>query len=107
MAELASARMNRESARQVSEVVERERPRLRNWMRRQLSDPAEVDDIVQDVFVELVVAYGALKPIEDVSAWLFRVARNRITDLFRKRKPTALADVVVAPRLSVATAVSE
>src|SRR5262245_55161616 len=95
MEELAvSARMNRELTRRVSEVVGQERPRLRNWIRRQLADPAEVDDILQDVFVELVVAYRALQPIEDVSAWLFRVARNRITDFFRRKKPTALADEV-------------
>jgi RNA polymerase sigma factor (sigma-70 family) len=98
MEELAvSARMNRELTRRVSEVVGQERPRLRNWIRRQLANPAEVDDILQDVFVELVVAYRALKPIEDVSAWLFRVARNRITDLFRKKKPGALADEVKPP----------
>jgi RNA polymerase sigma factor (sigma-70 family) len=92
MAELATAHMNRESA--VSEVVGRERPRLRNWIRRQLADPGDVEDVLQDVFVELVVAYRAVKPIEDVSAWLFRVARNRITDLFRKKRPSALADEV-------------
>ena len=96
MEELAlTARMNAEQARQVSEVVGRERLRLRNWIRRQLADPAEVDDILQDVFVELVLAYRSLKPIEDVGAWLFRVARNRITDLFRKKKAEALADHAV------------
>ena len=86
--------LNRDSAQRVSEVVGRERPRLRNWIRHQLADPVDVDDILQDVFVELVVAYRALKPIEDVTAWLFRVARNRITDLFRKNRPRALADEV-------------
>ena len=91
-----TAPMNQEQARQVSEVVGRERLRLRNWIRRQLADPAEVEDILQDVLVELVLAYRALKPIEDVSAWLFRVARNRITDLFRKKKPVALADHAVS-----------
>ncbi len=97
MQELAlTARMNAEQARQVSEVVGRERLRLRNWIRRQLAEPAEVDDILQDVFVELVLAYRSLKLIEDVGAWLFRVARNRITDLFRKKKPEALADQAVA-----------
>ena len=96
MQELAlTARMNAEQARQVSEVVGRERLRLRNWIRRQLAEPAEVDDILQDVFVELVLAYRSLKPIEDVGAWLFRVARNRITDLFRKKKVEALADHAV------------
>jgi RNA polymerase sigma factor (sigma-70 family) len=108
MEELAvSARMNRELTRRVSEVVGQERPRLRNWIRRQLANPAEVDDILQDVFVELVVAYRALKPIEDVSAWLFRVARNRITDLFRKKKPGALADEVKAPDAEIAGALED
>jgi RNA polymerase sigma factor (sigma-70 family) len=97
MQELAlTARMNAEQTRQLSEVVGRERLRLRNWIRRQLADPAEVDDILQDVFIELVLAYQSLKPIEDVGAWLFRVARNRITDLFRKKKPEALADQAIA-----------
>jgi RNA polymerase sigma factor (sigma-70 family) len=108
MEELAvSARMNRELTRRVSEVVGQERPRLRNWIRRQLANPAEVDDILQDVFVELVVAYRALQPIEDVSAWLFRVARNRITDLFRKKKPAALADEVRAVDAESAGALQE
>jgi RNA polymerase sigma factor (sigma-70 family) len=107
MAELASAHMNRESARHVSEVVGRERARLRNWIRTQLADPGEVEDVVQDVFVELVIAYRALKPIEDVSAWLFRVARNRIIDLFRKRKPVAMADGVDTPEVDDPGALEE
>lgn len=82
--------------RRFLEVVERERPRLRNWIRRRLADPTEVEDVLQDVFFEFVQADRLLSPIEDVGAWLYRVARNRVTDLFRKRKPEALADHVVA-----------
>jgi RNA polymerase sigma factor (sigma-70 family) len=91
-----TASMSAEQTRLISEAVGRERLRLRNWIRRQLADPAEVEDVLQDVFVELVLAYRSLKPIEDVGAWLFRVARNRVTDLFRKKRPDALADHVVA-----------
>lgn len=97
MAELAlNVRMNAEQTRHLSEVVGRERHRLRHWIRRQLADPSEVEDLLQDVFVELVLAYRSLQPIEDTGAWLFRVARNRITDLFRKKKPEALPDRVKA-----------
>jgi RNA polymerase sigma factor (sigma-70 family) len=97
MEELAlTASMSAEQTRHLSEVVGRERLRLRNWIRRQLADPAEVEDVLQDVFVELVLAYRSLKPIEDVGAWLFRVARNRVTDLFRRKRPDALADHVAA-----------
>jgi RNA polymerase sigma factor (sigma-70 family) len=91
-----TASMSAEQTRLISEAVGRERLRLRNWIRRQLADPAEVEDVLQDVFVELVLAYRSLKPIENVGAWLFRVARNRVTDLFRKKRPDALADHVVA-----------
>jgi RNA polymerase sigma factor (sigma-70 family) len=74
----------------IVEVVERERSRLRNFIRRRVPDPRDVDDILQDVFSELVEANRMLMPIEHVSGWLFRVARNRITDLFRKKKPESL-----------------
>jgi RNA polymerase sigma factor (sigma-70 family) len=88
-----TTRMNAESA---DEVMRRERQRLRNWIRRQMPDAAEVDDIVQDVFVELVQAYRSLESIENVSAWLFRVARNRIIDFFRKKKPVSLDGEIAA-----------
>lgn len=81
-----------EQDRRISEALVRERPRLRHWIRRHVADPTEVEDVLQDVFYELVLAYRLLQPIEDVGAWLFRVTRNRITDLFRKKKPEALAD---------------
>jgi len=78
--------------RRISEAVTHEQARLRNFIRRRVPDPRDAEDILQDVFAELVEAYRLMKPIEQVGAWLFRVARNRITDLFRKKKPEALAD---------------
>src|SRR5215467_7876142 len=72
---------------QISNLVKREQPRLRNFVRRRVPDPRDVEDILQDVFFELVEANRLLVPIEHVTGWLFRVARNRITDLFRKKKP--------------------
>jgi RNA polymerase sigma factor (sigma-70 family) len=80
----------------ISETFVRERARLRNFIRRRVPDRADAEDILQDVFYELVEAYRLMKPIEQVGAWMFRVARNRITDLFRKSKPEALADQHVA-----------
>lgn len=71
----------------ITEVVAREQSRLRGFIRRRVRDAGDVEDILQDVFYELVEANRLLVPIEHVTAWLFRVARNRITDLFRKRKP--------------------
>jgi RNA polymerase sigma factor (sigma-70 family) len=81
-----------EQDRQISEVIAKERSRLRNFIRRRVPDPADVDDLVQEVFFELVQANRLLKPIDHVTGWLFRVARNRITDLFRKKKPQPFAD---------------
>src|SRR6266550_3055357 len=75
-----------EQDQQISETVERERVRLRNFIRRRVDDENDADDILQDVFYELVEAYRLMQPIEQVGAWLFRVARNRIIDRFRKRK---------------------
>jgi RNA polymerase sigma factor (sigma-70 family) len=69
----------------VSEAIHREYARLRNFIRRRVADQADAEDILQDVFYELVEAYRMMKPVEQVTAWLFRVARNRIIDLFRKR----------------------
>jgi len=76
----------------ISETIGREQARLRNFIRRRVPDQGDAEDILQDVFYELVEAYRLMKPIEQVGAWLFRVARNRITDLFRKKKPEALQD---------------
>jgi RNA polymerase sigma factor (sigma-70 family) len=73
----------------ISEAVERERPRLRNFIRKRVADASDAEDILQEVFYELVEAYRLMKPIEHVTGWLFQVARNRITDLFRRKRPEA------------------
>ncbi|HEX3741823.1 MAG TPA: RNA polymerase sigma factor [Terriglobales bacterium] len=85
--------MTREQDRQISEVVEREQSRLRNFIRRRIADPGDVEDVLQEVFFELVEAYRLMKPVEMAGAWLFQVARNRIIDQFRKKKPEPLADM--------------
>ena len=84
-----------EQDRRISEIVAGERSRLRNFIRRRVPDPSDAEDIVQEVFYELVEANRLLMPIEHVTGWLFRVARNRITDLFRKRKPETFSDAAV------------
>jgi RNA polymerase sigma factor (sigma-70 family) len=80
----------------ITEVVRREQARLRNFIRRRVPDPSDAEDILQDVFYELVEANRLLMPIEHVTGWLFRVARNRITDLFRKKRPESFSDAAVA-----------
>ena len=89
-------RMAREEDQRISEVVEREQSRLRSFIRRRVPDPRDAEDILQDVFYELVEANRLLMPIEHVTGWLFRVARNRISDLFRKKKPESFSDAAVA-----------
>jgi RNA polymerase sigma factor (sigma-70 family) len=84
-----------EQDRRISEIVAGERSRLRNFIRRRVPDPSDAEDIVQEVFYELVEANRLLMPIEHVTGWLFRVARNRITDLFRKKKPEPFSDAAV------------
>jgi len=84
-----------EQDRQISEVIAEQRSRLRNFIRRRVPDPSDAEDIVQEVFYELVEANRLLMPIEHVTGWLFRVARNRITDLFRKKKPETFSDAAV------------
>jgi len=74
----------------ISEAIEREQSRLRNFIRRRVADREDAEDVLQDVFYELVEAYRMMKPVEQVTAWLFRVARNRITDLFRRKQREAL-----------------
>jgi RNA polymerase sigma factor (sigma-70 family) len=82
--------------RQISEIIAEEGSRLRNFIRKRVPDPRDAEDILQDVFYELVEANRLLMPIEHVTGWLFRVARNRITDLFRKKKPESFSDSAVA-----------
>ena len=84
-----------EQDRKISEIVAEQRSRLRNFIRRRVPDPSDVEDILQEVFYELVEANRLLMPIDHVTGWLFRVARNRITDLFRKKKPETFSDAVV------------
>src|SRR6516165_1306534 len=71
----------------IAETFRQEQSRLRNFIRRRVADDADIEDILQDVFSELVEAYRLMQPIEQVGAWLFRVARNRIIDRFRKKRP--------------------
>jgi len=78
--------------RRITDVVEREQSRLRHFIRRRVPDPRDAEDILQDVFSELVEANRLLMPIGHVTGWLFRVARNRITDLFRKKTPERFGD---------------
>jgi RNA polymerase sigma factor (sigma-70 family) len=73
----------------ISEAIQREQPRLRNFIRRRVPDREDAEDILQEVFYELVEAYRMMKPVEQVTAWLFSVARNRITDLFRAKSREA------------------
>src|SRR5512143_241714 len=91
MESAASAeRMALEQDRRIAEVVEHERSRLRSFIRRRVPDPRDAEDVLQDVFYALVEANRLLMPIEHVTGRLFRVARNRITDLFRERTPEVL-----------------
>jgi RNA polymerase sigma factor (sigma-70 family) len=83
-----------EEVRRFSDVIARERPRVRNFVRSRVADANDAEDILQEVFYELAVSYRVLEPVEEAGAWLFRVARNRITDFFRKKKPVPLQDVL-------------
>ena len=87
-------RMALEQDRRITEAVKQERPRLRNFIRRRVPDPRDAEDILQEVFSELVEANQLLMPIDHLTGWLFRVARNRITDLFRKKRPESLSEAV-------------
>jgi len=75
-----------EQDQRISEAIEREQSRLRNFIRKRVADRGDAEDVLQDVFYELVEAYRLMKPIEQATAWLYKVARNRITDLFRRKK---------------------
>jgi RNA polymerase sigma factor (sigma-70 family) len=81
-----------ERDQRIAEAVKLEGARLRNFIRRRVPDEMDAEDILQEVFYELVEADRMMKPIEQLSGWLYRVARNRITDLFRKKRPEALAN---------------
>src|SRR5580700_3671562 len=85
-----------EQDERLTETIGREQGRLRNFIRRRVADESEAEDILQDVFYELVEAYRLMKPIEQVGAWLYRVARNRIIDGFRKKKPEPFSNAIPA-----------
>lgn len=91
----ARERMELEQDQRISEAVKRERSRLRSFIRRRVPDPRDAEDILQDVFYKLVEANRLFMPIQDVTGWMFRVARNGITDLFRKKKPQSFSDIAV------------
>src|SRR5207249_8190442 len=95
MDERAAIILMTEQDRRISEIVAEQRSRLRNFIRRRVPDPSDAEDIVQEVFYELVEANRLLMPIERVTGWLFRVARNRIADLFRKKRPETFSDAAV------------
>jgi RNA polymerase sigma factor (sigma-70 family) len=81
-----------EQNRRISETIAREQSRLRQFIRKRVPDDGDAEDIFQEVFYELVDAYRLMKPVEQVGAWLFRVARNRIIDLFRSKRPAILGN---------------
>jgi RNA polymerase sigma factor (sigma-70 family) len=82
-----------EQNRRISEVIQRERRRLLLFIRKRVGDEGDAEDILQEVFYELIEAYRLMKPIEQVGSWLYRVARNRIIDLFRKKRPESLREI--------------
>jgi RNA polymerase sigma factor (sigma-70 family) len=80
----------------ISQALERDEPKLRSFIRKHVADTSEAEDILQDVFYELIETYRMMKPVEHVTAWLYRVARNRMIDLFRRKKPSSLNNPVSA-----------
>ncbi len=95
MNEPQSVALMTEQDRQISEVVAEQRSRLRNFIRKRVPNDADVEDLLQEVFYELVEANRLLMPIEHVTGWLFTVARNRITDLFRRKNPENFSDAAL------------
>jgi RNA polymerase sigma factor (sigma-70 family) len=94
---LGAGRMSAGQEQDISAVFRRERARLRNFIRKRVANESDAEDILQEVFSELVESYWLMRPVEQVGAWLFRVARNRITDLFRKTKTQARGVEVPSP----------
>jgi RNA polymerase sigma factor (sigma-70 family) len=85
-----------EQDRFIAEALERDESRLRGFIRKRVLDTADAEDVLQDVFYELIQAYRLMKPAEQTTAWLFRVARNRMVDLFRRKKAVSLSEAVGA-----------
>ncbi|MBS1804731.1 MAG: RNA polymerase sigma factor [Acidobacteria bacterium] len=84
-----------EQDRQIADVIAKEQPRLRSFIRRRVANESDVEDLLQEVFFELVRAHRLLLPIDFVTGWLYRVARNRITDLFRKKRPQSFSEAAL------------
>ncbi len=80
----------------LSQAMERDEPRLRSFIRKHVVDSGDAEDVLQDVFYELLEAYRLMKPVEHVTAWLFRVARNRMIDLFRRKRPGSLNEPIAS-----------
>jgi len=78
----------------IADALKRDEPRLRSFIRRRVLDAGDAEDVLQDVFYELTESYRVMKPVEQVTAWLYRVARNRITDLFRRKRAVSLNEPV-------------
>lgn len=89
---LSSDGITTDQNRRIAETIAREQARLRQFIRQRVTDASDAEDILQEVFYELIDAYRLMKPVEQVGAWLFRVARNRIIDLFRSRRPSVLGN---------------
>src|SRR6516225_6808708 len=94
--EASLERMALEQDQRITEVVKQEQSRLRNFIRRRVPDEFEAEDVLQDVFYRLVEANRLLMPIDHITGWLFQVARNRITDLFRKKQPENFSEITIA-----------
>ncbi len=94
---LSTDRVTIDQNRRISDTITREQARLRQFIRKHVPDHGDAEDIFQEVFYELVDAYRLMKPVEQVGAWLFRVARNRIIDLFRARRPAVLGNDTMLP----------
>jgi len=89
-----------EQDKHITAAIARERGRLRNFIRRRIHDPGDAEDILQEVMIEFVDAYRLPESIEQVGAWLYRVARNRIIDLFRKKRKNGWRRHLMDPKMS-------
>src|ERR1700730_869565 len=97
LAAAAAPRYAREDDRRILEASARYRARLANFIRRRVPDPGEAEDILQEVFYELVAAYRLFEPVEEAGGWIIRVARNRTTYFFGKKKPEPLPQAIGGP----------
>jgi RNA polymerase sigma factor (sigma-70 family) len=84
---------------QISEIVKTEQKRVLGFIRRRIGDESDAMDIMQDVFYQLTVGFNDIRSVEKITSWLLTVARNRITDYFRKKKPVSLSKL----KMNVAT----